>query len=64
MDTKIQLRDRVVGQLLGILRPFQVVALDVDDDGELFLHVRCRKDAYKFVALPMADLGVFCGCSM
>lgn len=58
-DLRIQLRDRAIEQLLPILEPFQVVALNMDDvghdNGELFLRVfnrRNNEDRHKFVPLP------------
>lgn len=68
---KTQLRDKVTRQLLnlGILRPFQVVALNVNDvghdNGSLFLRVHCPENAadeYVFKVLPaqvQTDLEAF-----
>lgn len=68
---KTQLRDKVTEQLLdlGILEPFQIVALNVNDVGHdnsrLFLRARCREhnaDEYVFKTLPaqvQTDLEAF-----
>lgn len=59
-NSRIQLRDKAIEQLLLMLRPFQIVALNIGDvaydDGRLFLRVLNRRDnpeQYRFDSVSL-----------